>query len=395
MYAQSEILFKNSEYMRIVYCIAKTCASGGMERVLSIKANYLIQQGYEVFIITTDQRGGTSFFPLDNRITSYDLGINYEENNGKRFLNKLLNYPLKQRKHKQRLTKLLVDLHADIVVSMFCNDVSFITDIRDGSKKVLEIHFSKFKRIQYARKGLWGLTDRILTIVDERLVRKFDRFVVLTNEDKGYWGDLSNIEVIANPLPFRVKRIAALKNKKVIAIGRFNYQKGFDLLIKAWAIVHAAYPAWNLDIIGEGELHSELQQQIDANGLQKCITLLQPTKAIEEIYRQSSLIVMSSRYEGLPMVLLEAQTMGLPIVSFACKCGPRDIISNGVDGYLVPDFDIEKLSNSIMELLADFDLRKRMGKAAKKSSKRFSLSKVMRKWMDLFEDITINKEKRE
>lgn len=380
--------------MRIVYCIAKTCASGGMERVLSIKANYLVQQGYEVLIITTDQRGGTSFFPLDNRITSYDLGVNYEENNGKAFLNKLLKYPIKQMKHKQRLRRLLAELQVDIVVSMFCNDVSFITDIRDGSKKVLEIHFSKFKRIQYGRKGLWGFADRIRTRVDERVVKKFDRFVVLTDEDKGYWGNLSNIEVIPNPLSFQVGRIAPLKNKKAIAIGRFKHQKGFDLLIEAWRIVHMSYPDWNLDIIGEGELQFELQQQIDANGLQKCITLVQSTIEIEEVYRRSSLVVMSSRYEGLPMVLLEAQTMGLPIVSFACKCGPRDIISNGIDGYLVPEFDIKKLSNSIMALLADVDLRKRMGEAAKESSERFLPDKVMRRWMNLFEGITTNREKR-
>lgn len=380
--------------MRIVYCIASTCSSGGMERVLSTKANFLAEHGYEIIIVTTDQRGSKSFFSLDHRIKCYDLAINYEENNGKTFFNKLLKYPIKQRKHKQCLTRLLAELQADVVVSMFCNEASFITKLNDGSKKVLEIHFSKFKRIQYGRKGLWGVADRFRTKLDELTVKKFDRFVVLTHEDKGYWGDLSNIEVIPNPLPFKTSKVAELENKKVIAIGRYNYQKGFDLLIDAWRIVYKAYPEWHLDIIGEGELQPQLKRQIDDNELQKCITLRPPTKKIEDIYRGSSLLVMTSRYEGLPMVLLEAQAMGMPIVSFACKCGPRDIISHGIDGYLVPELDIERLSARLKELIADLDLRKLMGQAAKNNSKHFSSSQIMRKWMDLFDHLTIDNGKK-
>ena len=112
--------------MKIVYCIAGTYNSGGMERVLANKANYLVSHGYEVVIITTDQREKQSFFELDQRINCCDLRINYEENNGKSFLNKLANYPFKQWKHRKRLTACLKQLKADIVVSMFCNDASFL-----------------------------------------------------------------------------------------------------------------------------------------------------------------------------------------------------------------------------------------------------------------------------
>ena len=128
--------------MKIAYCIAGTRHSGGMERVLANKANYLVKQGYEVVIITTDQRDAPSFFPLDKKIKCYDLDINYEENNGRSFFNKLIHYPGKQRKHKKRLIDLLKKEKPAITISMFCNDFSFMPHIKDGSKKLLEFHFS-------------------------------------------------------------------------------------------------------------------------------------------------------------------------------------------------------------------------------------------------------------
>lgn len=378
--------------MRIIYCIAKTCASGGMERVLSIKANYLVRAGYEVNIITTDQRGRDSFFSLDSRIKCYDLGINYEDNNGKSFFNKLSKYPFKQRIHKRRLNDLLTELKADIVISMFCNDAAFITDIRDGSKKILEIHFSKLKRLQYGRTGIWALADRYLSKVDEQIVRKFDRFVVLTEEDRSYWGKLPNIEVIANPLSYDSTLVSPLTSKRALAVGRLDYQKGFERLIEAWAEVHKIYPDWQLDIVGDGLWEERLRTQIQKLHLSKSVALLPPTNGIEEYYLDASFLVMSSRYEGLPMVLLEAQSFGLPLISFACKCGPRDLITDGVNGYLVPEGDIDSLALRIIDMIGNRDQRELMGRSGKVNSARFTQNVIMKKWMDLFDVITNRKE---
>ena len=373
--------------MKIVYCIAGTYNSGGMERVLANKANYLVNHGYEVSIITTDQRGRQPFFYLDKRIRCYDLNINYEINNGKSFFNKLTHYPLKQKRHRERLTAYLKQLKADIVISMFCNDASFLWKIKDGSKKILEIHFSRYKRIQYGRTGIWKQVDHLLSWRDSEIVRKYERFVVLTKEDKTYWGDLSNIMVIPNALSFSMSQPAELKYKKVIAIGRYDYQKGFDYLIATWAIVHRLYPDWKLDIIGNGEWKNRLQKQIEELGLTDAITLKLPTDHIEEVYTQASLFTMSSRYEGLPMVLLEAQSSGLPIVSFACKCGPRDVISDGEDGYLVPEGNLSIFAERILALIADEGLRKRMGEAARKKSQRFLEPVIMAQWESLFRQL--------
>lgn len=373
--------------MKIIYCIAGTCHSGGMERVLANKANYLTGHGYEVVIVTTDQQGLPPFFPLAEQIRCIDLGINYEENNGKPFANKLLHYPLKQYRHQKRLAAILKREKPDITVSMFCNDAGFITRINDGSKKVLEIHFSKFKRLQYNRKGLWRLADLWRSRQDEKTVRRFDKFVVLTEEDKGYWGNLPNITVIPNANTFATSQAAALENKKVIAIGRYTYQKGFERLIEAWNILSPGFPGWKLDIIGNGEERDKLQDLIHAYHLDGQVTLVSPTKSIDKVYLDASVLVMSSRYEGLPMVLLEAQAFGLPIVSFACKCGPKDIVANGETGFLVEENDIEGLARQLVKVMKDKNLRKQMGRKAKEASLRYAEDAVMAKWTALFDSL--------
>jgi Glycosyltransferase len=272
---------------------------------------------------------------------------------------------------------------------MFCNDVSFITDINDGSKKILEIHFSKFKRLQYGRKGLWALADKYRTKQDEKLVKKFDKFIVLTKEDASYWGNLKNMQVIYNASPFKTDLISPLENKKVIAIGRYTYQKGFDMLLKTWEQVNKHLPDWNLNIIGDGEPNeiSQLKTLIDKYNISNSVTLVKPTSNIEKEYLSSSLLVMSSRYEGLPMILIEAQTFGLPIVAFDCKCGPKDVITNGVDGYIVPQGDITAFSEKIMTIIENEDLRKKMGERAKLASKRFNEDVIMQQWITLFKEV--------
>lgn len=373
--------------MKIVYCIAGTYNSGGMERVLANKANWFARQGHDVTIITTEQKGRKPFFSLDKRITCHDLGIGYEENNGGTFLNKLLHYPSKQYRHRKKLTRLLEQIKPDITVSMFCNDVSFLPKIKDGSKKVLEIHFSKFKRLQYARKGLWRLADIYRNKREEQQVRRFDRFIVLTEEDKSNWGNLPNIGVIPNARTFNPQHAAPLDTKKVVAIGRFTYQKGFERLIEAWNMICRQHPEWHLDIVGEGEDQLRLQNLIENYGIGDSITLCPPSNNIEDIYNNASIIALSSRYEGLPMILLEAQAYGLPIVAFDCKCGPADVITNGKDGYLVAEGDCYALSQRLSEVMEKESLRLQMGKEARKNSSRYSEENIMRKWNTLFQEL--------
>lgn len=278
---------------------------------------------------------------------------------------------------------------ADIVVSLYPSESSFIPLIKDGSRKVLELHFCKFFRLQYGRKGLLGLIDRWRTRQDERIVRKFDRFVVLTHEDKGYWGNLPNIEVIPNAAMHLTCRYADVLQHRVIAVGRLDYQKGFDRLLRTWRMIQQTgrYADWHLDIFGQGEWHDWLQGMIVDWQLSDTVCIHRPTERIGEEYAASSIIVMTSHYEGFGMVLVEAMAYGVPAIAFDCKCGPKDIIRQGENGLLVCDGDIEGLAQAMQRLMDDEPLRLRMGEEAKKVVDTYSEEAVMSQWTALFESL--------
>lgn len=384
--------------MKVVYMIAGTYRSGGMERVLTDKANWLVQNcESDVLIVTTDQRGRNPYFDMDKRIRCIDLDINYEENNGASFLNKILKYPFKLLYHRIKLTALLKKEHPDIVVSMFCNDAVFVPRINDGSSKVLEIHFSRYKRLQYGRTGLWALADLWRNRNDLKVVQQYDRFVVLTEEDRKYWemdAPISNIMVIPNPRTFSLDEmeLTVVSNKTVLAVGRYNEQKAFDRLIDAWQLLKSdtdgVADGWKLRLVGDGELRDELQSQIDRLSLTDSVILGGAETDMVSVYQNADIYAMTSLYEGLPMVLLEAQAAGLPIVSMACKCGPRDVVTDGVNGFIVPDGDVGAFARRLAELMSDSDMRQRMGREAWLNSSRFDKTQIMPLWERMFRELS-------
>lgn len=375
--------------MKIVYLIHSTYNPGGMERVLLNKVRYLVEgKGWDVTVVTTDQHERPSFYPFPEGVKMIDLEINYSDDNGKPFLKKLMGFLKRRRLHEKRFNALLEQIRPDVVDCFYPGECSFVPGLKEGSKKVMELHQSKLFHHQYNRAGLMGVADKVRARMDEKLVRKFDRFVVLTEEDAKMWGEMPNIRVIPNAANFIAEKYSDCAAKRVIAVGRLDYQKSFDRLILVWGKVHEKMPDWRLDIFGQGEWKEMLQQMIDERGLQDVVMLNAPTKNIGREYAESSMLVMSSHYEGFPMVMIEAMACGLPAVCFDFKCGPRDIIVEGENGLIVPDGDIEGLAEAIVRLMEDEELRKRMGENAKKVVETYSEERVMRMWVNLFEEIS-------
>lgn len=376
--------------MRVVYCIRSTFNSGGMENVLCNKANYLVTHyGYEVYIITTDQYGKKNFFHFSPEIRFIDLAINYDDDRHKNLLRRGIAYIKKNKIHKQKLEKLLCRIMADIVVSMWHEDMSFLWKLKDGSKKIVEIHFSRyFDIIRHENQGaILGGLFKVKTLMERCWARNFNRFVILTEEDRKYWGKMRNLRVIPNACWFEQKGRSKLNQKKVISVGRLSYQKGVDYLLDVWKIVHERCPEWSLYHYGDGELYSMLHDKVKQMDLSDSLFIQGPTKCVQQKYLESSVFVMTSRYEGMPMAMLEAISCGLPVVAFSCQCGPRDIIVDGQEGMLVEVGDVKGLADSLVNLLQNHDLMCKMGESAFRRSANFAPDVIMGQWNDLFCEI--------
>lgn len=380
--------------MKLLYTIHSLYNPGGMERVLLNKIGWLRRNTeWEILVVTTDQKGRDLFFPLPEGVRMVDLGVNYSDDNGKSFICKVAGYFRRRRLHRKRLTELLMAERPDVVDCLYPGECSFVPDIRDGSRKVMELHQSKMFHYQYNRSGLLGLADRYRARTDERLVRRFDRFVVLTEEDARMWGEIPGMRVIPNAAKdicdgMRPNAgVASLDVRRVIAVGRLDYQKGFDRLIDAWVLVRkdGRFADWRLDIFGQGEWKEMLQRKIRTLGVGDSARLNAPVKDIAAEYKASSMLVMSSHYEGFPMVMVEAMSAGLPVVTFDYKCGPKDIIDDGRNGLLVKEGDIRGLADAMMSLMASPATLRRMSAEAKKVTERFSEEKVMGMWVRLYE----------
>lgn len=377
--------------MKLVYCHCSVYNPGGMERVLLNKVSWLAAHGHEVIVVTTDQGGRRPFYDFPASVKMVDLGINYSADNGKQVIGKISAYLLKRRLHRRRLTALLMQERPDITVSLYPSESSFIPRIKDGSKKVLELHFNRYFRLQYGRSGVLGFIDRIRSLQDKMIVGKFDRFVVLTEEDRGYWGSLTNMVVIPNAaMPVRSGSWSDCTARRVIAVGRLDYQKGFDRLLRIWAAVKAdeSLADWRLDIFGQGEWRNLLVGLSRRLGIDDSVAINEPVKDIEAEYRKSSILAMTSNYEGFPMVMVEAMTMGVPAVAFDFKCGPKDIIRDGHNGVIVSNGDEQAFASRLAALMHDTARRKSMGVNARGIVDAYSEEAVMQQWVSLFTSLT-------
>lgn len=389
--------------MRIVYCIPSLHNSGGMERVLTQKANYLADKaGYEVIIITSNQKDRNNFYRLSPNVKRFDLDIDYEKIKESPLYRRIPARIKAKSTHKEKLSRLLFELKPDICISMFTHEMTFLPKIKDGSKKILELHFSKnFRKLDALSNGAplyLRIINNILDYIDRKSIKKYDKFVVLSHQDAKDWGKkYKNLAVIPNPVAFLPppphNYAINIQQKKVLAVGRLCRQKGFDLLIKIWSqLPEELQKEWHLDIIGKGPEHESMNILISELGLENSVTLKGHTENIEKEYESHDIFCFTSRYEGFGLALAEAMAYSMACISFDCQCGPSDLIEDNYNGFLVKSFDTKKFLFELISLMKGSDLREKLGiNAYKFISDNLSESNILTTWINLFKQMISNK----
>ncbi len=363
--------------MRIVFNTDQVSLHGGIEKVMAIKANYWASiPGYEVYIVTTEQSSNPPCYELDSRIKMIDLGVNYN-----RSISYFSGSNLKKSwLHFKRQKELFNQLRPDVIISPNFNfDHYWLPFIKKKSILIKERHGSRF----YEEEQSQSFFNKIKTSLLDWVESKYNYIVVL-NEDEKKYVRTSNAVTIPNPIEPQ-EYTAALENTKVIAAGRISPVKNFEHLIYAWSVVHKSFPNWTLDIYGENYLgtQEELEKLLKDLQLKSVVHFQGSIDDMPKKMSEYSIYAMTSHTECFPMVLLEALSVGLPVVSYDCPNGPRHIITKNQDGLLVENQNPNALANGLIELMENPEKRKGLGESAKINSQRFYTTMVMRKWQTL------------
>lgn len=386
--------------MKIVYCINSICTFGGIEHVTVDKANALAQmEGNNVWIAVAEDNGNYPF-PVHGQVHIVNMAVNYHDHDWeKNRIQQLMQLYSKKRIHKCKLSKLLNEVRPDVVISTEQLEKSFLPSIVTAKTSVIkELHTPNNYRSSYAKSLYEKLIGWIGTWYDYHVtIKKYDRIVTLTHEVKErHWKGDHRVYVIPNGIANANLNANEnkLANKTIVAAGRLVHEKNFASLIRAWNTVYRSHPDWRLEIYGDGVLKNELQRQINDCCLQDTVLLMGYSNTIITRMANSSLYVLSSLFEGFGMVIIEAMSCGLPVVSYDCPYGPKDIISDGKDGFLVPVGDEQRLAERIIYLIEHEDVRRQMGAAALEKSKQYELDTVTKRWMKLFQELVNEKNKR-
>lgn len=380
--------------MRIVYCI-DSYGAGGIQQITVFKANALAEKPDTlVWIVFTDlPKDGGYHFPSD-KVRLIDLGIRYQDNH-LRFPWNLFKYLFDIKKHKSALSASLNEIHPDIVISTGKKEKYFLHRIKGPWGLIKELHLLKGAGATQAST----LRDKWLSRIQEwfeyrNVLQKYDRLVVFTSDEKDRaWGKDPRVAVIPHPTRVLTGHTISYSQKRIIAVGRLDSGKNYSSLIRAFSILAPRFPDWSLSIFGDGSLRSDLQTQINELGLSDRISLPGFASDIESSLVKSSFFVHTSLYETFGLVIIEAMGCGLPAIAYDCPFGPRSIISNNIDGYLVPIDDERALVSSMASLMESESLRKQMGIAAMEKAKQFSIDHICSLWEQLFQQVILEKSK--
>lgn len=364
--------------MKILYLTEQVYRHGGAEKIMMQKLNYWADVfGYEVMLVTFEQNGKPVCYPMSDKVKHVDLNIGYVP--GSYFSPKnIVKFP----KHYRALQKQIKAFNPDAVFLVSLGWIRLaLPSIAKGYAIYNEYHtsFSGFQ-MGYEQGSAWV---KIKRKVSDLLVQSAeDRYtnIIFLNQKEARFFNRKNGVVIPNFFDASLLAVDVPKQKKAISLGRLSYEKGYDLLIEAWAIVHESFPDWTLEIYGEGDKRNELQHLVDVKKLGSAVHLRGATDRVNHKLSESEIYVLSSRVDNFPMVLLEAMSNQLPIVAFDCPNGPGEILSAGQDAVLVGRENVAALAGAIIGLIQNPQLRKQMGAKGFENVKRFSAENVMGQW---------------
>jgi len=369
--------------MKLIYFAPVLHCSGGLERTLTDKANYLVGRGHEVMFLTYKQGQNKMFYDLDSRVLQVDVDCPVYIIYRQPFYARLGCYLQMKRQFRERVGRVLEEFCPDVIVITIPNTQDFIFDMMEvahDKKIVIESHLASIHHMTGK-----ALTERLLSMLypSNRTIRRSDLLIALTERDADYWRRqrVPHVKVIPNPSTYYNDelQIVGKAKRRIIGVGRLYFQKRFDRLIDAFSLIAAHYPEWSVDIYGEGSLQDELQARIDRLGLTGRIRLMSVTHDIISEYQRSEFFVMSSDFEGFGLVIIEAMSCGIPVVSTDCPFGPSEIIEDGSTG-LLAKMDAEDLAAKMEWMITHEVERQQMGLAAHQAAARYSQDRVMPQW---------------
>ena len=387
-------LFMNHREYKICYCAPAIYSAGGVERVVSVKASYFAEvYHYDVTIIVTEGKDRECFFPLSDKVKVINLNLGFEALWKASFVKKVFLYLKKQYKYRRMLRSELMRIRPDITISVLRREINFINSIPDGSHKIGELHVNRSNYRNFTSRDSNCIKRFFARFWMNDLLKhlqRLDRMVVLTEDAKKDWPELSNVKLIPDPIPFKVDQVSNLSSKHVVSIGRYAYEKGNDLLLKAWSKVEKSCKDWTLDIYGMGNQvpYQRLMQDLKIDET-RC-HLHGSLTDVKDVYLNSAVFTLPSRFEGFGLVIIEAMACGVPVVAFDCENGPRNIVTNNQDGILVKPFDVDDYAESLLRLMRDDQLRTQMGRRAYESSKRYSIEDIALQWKGLFDEVMVD-----
>lgn len=363
--------------MKLLYITPIINDSGGVSRVLSIKTNYLIEKwGYEIGILTQNNSNSPLFFPFNKNISLFDMTLKGNK------ISFLFQY-------KFQVEKTIKEFQPDVILVCDFGLKAFLLPFIIETKIpiVFEAHGSKYNEQQKINENPFSqLLHNLKYQYRNFCVKRFQVLVALSNESLNEWNS-NNAVVIPNPIWIEKEWNYKSDSKKVIAIARHSYEKGLDRLLNIWKLVTQNQPDWKLEIYGNSYDTVSIYDLCKKLELESSVTFFEPVNAIDERLQEASIYAMTSRSEGQPMVLIEAMACGLPIIAYDCPIGPKSLITNNENGFLIEDGNEKQFVAKLLELMENEELRINISKKAYLEKEKYAIEPIMNHWDQLLQSL--------